>query len=301
MLAVGKRELAWLQKYGRPRFPPTPGYQQLYGDVKSDPAVHIKALKEYLCMCPGIVPDSQGLNRPTLRHTDLSPSNIFVSDDGSITGLIDWEGTTALPLFLQAWIPDDFQNYDDEESENFKAPKLPDNFGSLSFEEREQEQEVYRKRQLHFFYLGATRQSNRRHFDALFFDPEARRARLYHKAKAPWQGDNISLRAQLVRTVQYWPSIHAKEAVRCPVKYTEEEIKECLALEAEKRELDDSMETLRVNIGIQMDGWVSSQDYAAAKQRARDLKAELISTAETEEERKEIQINWAFQDHAEIE
>ncbi|KAF1932981.1 uncharacterized protein M421DRAFT_399461 [Didymella exigua CBS 183.55] len=42
---------------------------------------------------------------PTLRHPDLQPNNVFVLDDLSITGLIDWQHCALLPLFLQCGIP----------------------------------------------------------------------------------------------------------------------------------------------------------------------------------------------------
>lgn len=298
---MGKRELAWLRKYGRPRFQQNPGYKELYGQKKSDPAVQIKALKEYLKVSPCIVPDEQGLKRPTLRHPDLSPSNIFVSKEGEISGLIDWENTTTLPLFLQARIPEHFQNFGDEDSENFRQPQLPANFDSLSGEEKEAEEEVYRRRQLHFFYLGATSQNNRRHYDALFFDPEARRARLYQRARIPWEGDNISLKAQLIKTVQNWPSVRSKKAVKCPINYSEDEIKECLALVAKQKEFDESMQVMHDRVGVSVDGWVSNDEYEATKQRAHEIKAQFMATAETEAERREFDKNWHFQDHEEVE
>jgi Phosphotransferase enzyme family len=299
--AVGKRELAWLRKYGRPRFPQNPIYKALYGHKKSDPAVQIRALKEYLRASQCIVPDDSCLNRPTLRHPDLSPSNIFVSKEGEISGLIDWEGTTILPLFLQARIPEHFQNFGDKDSENFRQPQLPANFASLSGEEKEAEEELYRRRQLHFFYLGATSQTNSRHYDALFFDPEARRARLYQKARVPWEGDNISLKAQLIKTVQNWPSVRSKTAVKCPINYSEDEVKECLALAAQQKELDKSMQVMHDRIGVSVDGWVSNDEYEATKQRADEIKAQFMATAETEAEKREFDQNWPFQDHEEVE
>lgn len=299
--AVGKRELAWLQEYGRPRFPQDPGYKALYEGKKSDPTIQIKSLKEYLKVSPCIVPDDQDLNRPTLRHSDLSPSNIFVSEEGDISGLIDWESTTALPLFLQARIPEHFQNFGDEDSENFRKPRLPANFDSLSNEEKEVEEEIYRRRQLHFFYLGATSQNNRRHYDALFFDPEARRAKLYQKARIPWEGDNISLKAQLIKTVQKWPSVRSKTATKCPISYPEDEVKECLALVAQQKKLDETMQVLRDRIGVSVDGWVSNDEYEATKQRAHELKMQFLATADSEAERREFDENWAFQDHEEVE
>ena len=299
--AVGTRELAWLQEYGRPCFPQNPLHRELHEQKKSDPAIQIKALKDFLQVSPCIVPDKQGLNRPTLRHPDLSPSNIFVSKEGEISGLIDWEDTTILPLFLQARFPEHFQNFGDEDAENFRQPRLPENFDSLSGEEKKAEEEVYRRRQLHFFYLGATSQNNRRHFDALFFDPVARRAKLYQRARSPWEGDNVSLKAELIKTVRSWPSVRSNEGMKCPIEYSEDEIKECLALKAEQKKLDETLQVWRDCIGVTADGWVSNDDYEATKQRAHDLKAEFMAGAESEADRSGYEKIWPFQDHEEVE
>jgi hypothetical protein len=77
-----------------------------------------------------MVSSQDNLNRPTIRHPDLSPSNIFI-ESGNISSLIDWEHAVVLPLFIQAKIPTHFQNYGDETSETFQPPALPGNFESL--------------------------------------------------------------------------------------------------------------------------------------------------------------------------
>jgi aminoglycoside phosphotransferase (APT) family kinase protein len=56
----------------------------------------------------------------TIHHTDLDLQNIFVDDEGNVTGIIDWDnafaaprciGTAAAPLFLQKdWLPDYINN-----------------------------------------------------------------------------------------------------------------------------------------------------------------------------------------------
>lgn len=96
---------------------------------------------------------------PVLRHPDLQP-NIFVSEDFSITGLIDWQHSLVLPTFLAAGMPNSFQNYDDEESMSFVPPQLPDDFESMDEDERAREQEQFRRRHVHFFYLGFTQRMN---------------------------------------------------------------------------------------------------------------------------------------------
>lgn len=98
----------WLQRFGEKRYPREALYRELYGHQEVDPLVQISHLLGYLKVVPHLVPKSEELNVPDIRHPDLSPSNIFISDSGEITGIIDWQHATALPIFLQAKIPQHF-------------------------------------------------------------------------------------------------------------------------------------------------------------------------------------------------
>lgn len=119
------KELAWLRAYGRPRFPFERAYRESTNYRLSDPSEHIALLEFYLKIAPELLPPDEFL-RPVLRHPDLQPNNIFVSDDFDIVGLIDWQHASVLPVFLAAGIPKFFQNYDDPESLYFRPPPTPD-------------------------------------------------------------------------------------------------------------------------------------------------------------------------------
>jgi Ser/Thr protein kinase RdoA (MazF antagonist) len=57
---------------------------------KVSPAEHVASVEKYLQIAPHLVPSSEDyLLRPTLRHPDFQPRNIFVTDDFTITGVID--------------------------------------------------------------------------------------------------------------------------------------------------------------------------------------------------------------------
>lgn len=59
-------------------------------------------MDKYLQIAPHIMPrDCPALYRPVIRHPDLQPNNIFVSNKLEIKGLIDWQYSTILLLFLQ--------------------------------------------------------------------------------------------------------------------------------------------------------------------------------------------------------
>lgn len=198
MEAVGKRELLWLAKFGHPRYPQNSLHRALYDYKKVTPGLHINVLHHDLKIARFLVPDVKEMNRPTIRHPDLAPGNILINDNGEICGIIDWQHCAVLPLFLQAKMPSHIQNFGDEDSDKDRPPKLPDSFYSLSEEEKMVEEEIYQRRQLHFFYLGSTSHDNPRHFQALNFHPYGRRATLYALARSPWEGDNVSLQAQLI-------------------------------------------------------------------------------------------------------
>lgn len=183
--AVGEREILWLQRYGEKRYPREPFYRELYHGQKVDPQAQIQHLVDYLKVAPHLVPKVEQLNVPTIRHPDLSPSNILISDSGDITGIIDWQHATILPIFLQAKIPKHFQNYGDDDSENFRRPKLAEDFANMTSSDKEVEMERYRRRQVHYFYLGYTSDLNKAHFHAMGKHNLVLRNQLYDTASQP--------------------------------------------------------------------------------------------------------------------
>jgi hypothetical protein len=302
MKSVGERELAWLGKFATPRYPREPLYRAFYDDRVVSPGVQMQILRDYLNLVPLLVPEQAGLSKPTIRHPDLSPSNILVSSSGEITGLIDWQHTSVLPLFLQAKIPKHFQNWGDADSENFRAPRLPENFDDLEESEKISALETYRKRQLHYFYIGYTERHNKIHFQAIDKPHLVMVNKLYDTATRPWEGDNTSLKAEIIKLSRshHLDAAFSHTRETFPINYTEEEITQCLAIDDKQQEADAQMQTLRDCFTINIDGWVSSELYEQAKARAQDVRQQMMDAADTDEERKEIEENWPFQDHIEI-
>ncbi|KAM5461786.1 hypothetical protein MferCBS49748_007070 [Microsporum ferrugineum] len=148
--SIGQRELEWTQKFGKPMMNDFP-HNAIEGIPREIPqGIYIDLLKKYLSLAPYILPQDPAdpLNRPTLRHPDLNPSNIFVSEEGEITCLIDWQYTTILPLLLVAGNPPMFDNPDSEPPKDLKQPSLPPDYDTLSAEEKSHADELHRRRML---------------------------------------------------------------------------------------------------------------------------------------------------------
>lgn len=276
-------------------------YRESLGYQESSPQEHIETLEKYLQIAPHLVPKHEGLLRPILRHPDLQPNNIFVSDDLDILGIIDWQHASVLPLFLAAGIPNDIQNYRDDESVRFIPPKLPENLDEMDEDDRQAELDQFRRRHLHFFYLGLTQRFNDLHWQAI----EQRRGLLKRKVFThvgePWEGNNVPLKADLVHISRHWPDIVAEGyglAASCPVSFSEREASDAIRIQEEQEETDAQLDVVREAIGINADGWTSNERYEGAVAQAAEFKG--MGTEDmTEYEKRMSSLHWPFDDHEE--
>ncbi len=60
-----------------------------------------------------------------------------------------------------------FENPDPEPSKGFEKPSLPENYDSLSSEEKIQADELHRRRMLFYLYMIFNAKNNKPHLDAL--------------------------------------------------------------------------------------------------------------------------------------
>ncbi|OJJ43355.1 hypothetical protein ASPZODRAFT_103231 [Penicilliopsis zonata CBS 506.65] len=298
--AAGERELAWTKAYAKPRLPYERLYRELYHFKHVSPDSHIADLSNYLKMvsCLGYAKDSS-LNRPVMRHPDLQPNNILVSESNEIIGLIDWQHCSILPLGIAAGIPAHFQNYGDPESEMLKQPQLalPSDYEHLPPSEQASLRETHRKRMIHFLYAALTKRLNKDHYDAIFDQSVILRQRLFKSAGTPWEGDSVSLRAELIRSIQNWLTIAQAGACSvAPVVYPEDLVRETLDLDARQKEADTAMEEMRDALGVDVLGWVPNDDYDAAKAVAYDMKTKMLEAAETPEDVIDVRDHFPFDD-----
>jgi hypothetical protein len=163
---------------------------------------------------------------------------------------------------------------------------------------KEVEMEIYRRRQVHYFYLGHTSSLNKPHFHAMGKHNLVLRNQLYDVAGRPWEGDNTSLHAQLIKTLAHWPEI--SPGVKPPVHYPPAQVEECLARDVKQKNADEQMQEIRDFIGINIEGWVPNEEFENATEKARLIRNEMAEGAETDEERREFEKFWPFKDHEEV-
>lgn len=277
-------------------------YRDITNFQKSQPEEHIQNLRKYLQVAAHLVPREPWLCEPTLRHPDLNPNNIFVSDDYDIVGIIDWQHSKALPLFLHAGIPAHIQNYGDAQSEDLVKPQYPADLDEMDDDDREQLLEEYRRRHVHFYYAAATAEKNERHFDAMMHEGGLFRRKIYEHGAEPWEGNSIPLQADLIRLTRHWPQLvnpNLEQPPQCPLT-EEHDSEEVLQGALKQEEVDGQMQILRDVVGVGIDGWVSNDGYDNALAEAARLKAQAIDSAEDDFERETVMRYWPFDDSDEM-
>lgn len=279
------------------------------------PETHAKALTDYLELAPSLdVPADHVWSRPVLRHPDFSPSNILISEDDEIVGLIDWQHARVLPLCLAAGIPKHFQNWGDPESERMSKPgtSLPDDYDKLSPQAKGQVLETQRRRLVHFLYAAKTMLQVPEHFKAIRHSAAVLRARLFQHATWPWEGNSVDLKHDLASVVESWPStsgLTAEAASRpdlavisgkCPLDYSKEYIEQCKKDYMQQEEQSEDVGEMREALDIDQQGWVSDDEHwKKSRALAQMIKASLLEDCETEVQKRSVVEHFPFDDHDE--
>ncbi|KAM5464266.1 hypothetical protein MauCBS54593_007085 [Microsporum audouinii] len=318
--SIGQRELEWTQKFGKPMMNDFP-HNAIEGIPREIPqGIYIDLLKKYLSLAPYILPQDPAdpLNRPTLRHPvcrtmpfcltpeltklDLNPSNIFVSEEGEITCLIDWQYTTILPLLLVAGNPPMFDNPDSEPPKDLKQPSLPPDYDTLSAEEKSHADELHRRRMLFWLYMVFNGRDNKPHLKAIQYPLLMPRQHLADRAGRQWTGNFITLKGAILRVVLNWNVILGKRAgtVECPVQFTKEEEEEFFALEEQWFQFNILTEHWHSKLDhLGQDGWVRNESYDKVAALNKEFKEEWLARGEDDDDRFLVEKGWPFQDHDE--
>ncbi|PYI23681.1 phosphotransferase enzyme family protein [Aspergillus violaceofuscus CBS 115571] len=284
--AIAIKEVLWTERFGKPLecdfrhntvFPGVDSHQD-----------YLILLNKSLAIAPYLIPQDPKdiLNRPTLHHRDLTPSNVFVCPETfRPTCIIDWQHTTITPLLLAAAYPRLFENPDPEPPAGLTPPEYPGNYDQLDPEDKTQVDELIRRQSLFYLYR-----------DPLILP----RQHLVDLAGRQWSGDLMTLRGSLMRIRDIWSHVPGHDrSQECPISFSEEE----LAAQSENEPMWCNLNHLvshwRDELeGISEEGWVSTEKYDHAVKRNDLLKAEFAEGGSLDELDK-IKRAWPFQDHEE--
>ncbi|KAH7885399.1 protein kinase subdomain-containing protein PKL CAK Fmp29 [Phlebopus sp. FC_14] len=295
LLRGADKELAYLERFGRPLLPFQRIRRDRYQYQEQPPSDHIENLDRYLLVASSLVPKNPALGHFCIRHPEPQPSNIIVSRSPDsnlhVVGLIDWQHTSILPPFLLAGIPQRLQNYDDPISQSMTRPSLPEN---LDETQQSREKELYRRPLVHYHYVKNTEEYNELHYAALTDPMGVLRRRLFCYARDPWEGETLALKVALIEATENWETLTGGGSP-CPVVFDAEDVRETMKLDAEQRGADEILEACQNMIGFGPEGWVPAGHYEEAMTRSRQLKEDALAVVRSEE-RAQIASHWPLDD-----
>ncbi|KAJ5587245.1 uncharacterized protein N7459_003010, partial [Penicillium hispanicum] len=279
-LCVGWREMEWIKNHAILK---SPSDDILVSSAQNSPQAHLQLLERYLKIAPSLVDISTPLTRSTLWHTDLHSSNLFV-DNNHITAVIDWQGSQASPLFLQAQ-PSPFLDYQGRILLN-----RPGNFDDLDPEHQAEIKQRISKSTLFQLYLIETKQRNPILAKAFHIDHGKTRRLPIEYAGNTWDDDIVSFREALINVERHWKELDIQGD--CPFHFTNDELNSH-SVDAEGwnevQDFFDSIEGL-----VKRDGWTHNETFDAAFEFFSNLrKLGLRHMKDEEREKFEKQTRWA--------
>ncbi|EZF91057.1 hypothetical protein H113_07908 [Trichophyton rubrum MR1459] len=277
LAAITKREICSVQNFNLA----SPGDTLPFWERVSTPSsskLHVKLLEQFITVLPYIIPPSE-IIQPILMHQDLHFDNIFVdeTDPSKVSGIIDWQATYSSPIFTQSRFPSIF---DCEDPYTWGAVHLtlPEHFDTLSIEEKKLAEDSLGRLRLKKFYELASRKMNpllAKAMDAMRNDECPTSFIFYIVQQSAFDGP-IPLRELLIQIYEQWDQITRRNGVtlKCPIPFTEEEIKQARQQAEEWGESFSEFENFRASL-LGKDGWVPHEQYEEAKRAFENSKGEL--------------------------
>lgn len=180
-----------------------------------------------------------------------------------------------------------------------RQPSLPEGWDEMEEQQRESKMPLLRRRLLHYLYVALTeRYNNELHHATLVNPMDVLRRRLFHNARAPWEGETIELKVALIEATRNWEELTGGGGL-CPIEFDADEVHEAMALNKELRETEGLMEKFIELIGVRH-GLVSDDRYKEVMGHVQELK-EMLRSALDEEEWKKAEMHWYFDDFDEEE
>ena len=251
----------------------------------------------YDIVAPYLVPKDPELCAPTLRHPDLNSANILLhSKSTKILGIIDWQGASVLPLFMQAGLPS-FCGPDLQKPVTLKAPDLPGKFEELGENDQKTAMVELQRAKASRYYLAAIGLSSKLHWRALSLPYIGMLHYLVRQAGLPWDGDLVNFRMALLGLTRKWRQIagHAP----CPISFTDEEEKGTVQDSADWNAAEEVLRLARGSMGIDPEGGTTPTNFEFAKYMNQTWRTQVWAEADAHEKGKAWQI-WPYKDDSDV-
>ncbi|GAB1197527.1 hypothetical protein APSETT444_006823 [Aspergillus pseudonomiae] len=288
--SAARREMAVIQQYAKAQ--PRQTFL-LPTDYNIEPSEHSSLLSRFLQLAPYLIPPGS-YSAPTLRHPDLSLSNILLAPGSSkIISIIDWQDAAIFPRFMQAGYPA-FCEHDSSQPQSLHIPSLPDDFDKMDIDEQRQSKAVFRLEEANLYYTAATGVHNDEHMRVLKTPYLGMQQYLLRQTGYPWDADVINLRTALVGITT--PSVWSKiSSAVCPVVFSDEEREAALAESQEWNESEQLLSRVREHLNIDPEGGTEPDNFERAVEGNRQFRMEMVRQAEAGE-REICWCNWPYKD-----
>ncbi|KAK2760891.1 hypothetical protein FQN54_002131 [Arachnomyces sp. PD_36] len=279
---VANREINWIGRYAKPRDPSDPLRQST---SQESPDCHIQLLDKYLKVLPHVIPRDRNLYRSTIWHTDLHSGNIFV-EQNKIVSIIDWQGCTSLPLFLNCKMPKFLK---------FNAPPLFDlpPAANLTTEEKRETLTRYQLTQLQTFYISKFKSLDSSILQALSYPHAIIRQQLIDFAGSTWEDEGLFFLREMMHQVwRDWSEITDQSGQKCPIEFESDELSSHVA----EGKVWDDYKALFDSLGIPLDGWVHPEDFRPKAETMRKLVTEILDSVDDREDVRRALKAWKLSD-----
>ena len=265
-----KCEKEWIRNFAVPR-PPDDPFRS--GDDNS-PTKHIETLDMYLAASEHLVLGGP-FAAPTLWHTDLHRSNIFVSPTPphDILAVIDWQGVSVSPLSTQVVFPKALRYSGKNFNPDPKVPlpPLPDDFQTRSPEQKAALRRERIDAFLQIYHANLMQEDPLRMASQGLPDTETIVEPICAMSRS-WDVGLQVTRYWLARIQQRWSDILGPDAPPCPFNFSPEEIEKAIKGFEERREYRNVVDEIGALLGIHHDGWVEANRYEEVKETCHKLR-----------------------------
>ncbi len=250
-----------------------------------------RMLETVCAITPHLVPRSADQCLPLLWHPDLHEGNIFISNEGKVTSLIDWQDANVLPLFLTLRNPQFLDLADD--AQLFELPK---GLKEMSPSVRSEIWERFNKSMLQGYYLAHFRENlpaAAAVYDDKQINPLRRQLGNYARTSDGYDAGALMLRNTLLQIRQKWAQFAGDDgtenALPCPIHFGDDELEKHYEDGRRLNGFRDILEASDIRTTFPLEGWVPVDLFDEWKDGLKKVIREVMESLGNQEERKEFQ------------